>query len=110
MFDIIKVQDISVLHLYGEISLLEVEYIREVFHSLKNCDHRKIVLDLANVDHVHFRAVQHWAHEAKLLQGIEGDLCLVKPSRETKNMMQFTGADQYLRDYETLADAILSFL
>ncbi len=110
MFDISKVHDISILHLYGEISLLEMDFIQKVFESLKKCQHNKILIDLARVDHVHFQAVKHWASEALRLREGDGDLKVVGANVKTKQMMQFTGADQCLRDYSSIGDAILSFL
>jgi anti-anti-sigma factor len=110
MYDMTKVSDISILHLYGEISLMEMEMIATVIQSLKKCDHHKILLDLAQVDHVHFQAVKGWVKEAEDLRWGSGDLRLVGLTKKTREVFQFTGADQYLRDFSSMADAILSFL
>lgn len=110
MFDISWVSGISVLHLYGEVSQLEAELIERLIASLKKSDHKKILLDLAQVDHVNLQAVQRLSEQAKRLQQEEGDLKLVAVGEKSKQMLQFTGADQYLKDYSSLADAILSFL
>ncbi len=110
MYDMTKVSDVSILHLYGEISLMEMELIATVIQSLKKCDHHKILLDLAQVDHVHFQAVKCWVKEAEDLRWSSGDLRLVGVGKKTREVIQFTGADQYLRDFSSMADAILSFL
>lgn len=110
MYDISKVDDISVLHLYGEVSLLEMEIIQKLIASLKKNNHTKILIDLAQVDHVHFQAVQRWAEAALALQAEEGDLKIAGANTETQQVLKFVGADQHLKDYASIADAILSFL
>ncbi|MDO8519699.1 MAG: hypothetical protein Q7T11_06010 [Deltaproteobacteria bacterium] len=110
MFEITKADDIAILHLYGEISRLEMQKVAALITSLKKHRHHKILIDLANVDHLHFEAVKRWAMEARELQGVNGDLKIVFPNDHTRKMMKFTGADQYLKDYSNVAEALLSFL
>lgn len=110
MYELKQVGDISILHLFGEVSLAEMEKIQEIFKSLRQTSSSKILLDLSQVDHIHFRAVERWALEAIDLQKNEGGLKLVAPNREAKHILQFTGADQFLEDYFNLSEAILSFL
>ena len=110
MFEISKANDIAILHLYGEISLLEMQKVQELIYSLKKHNHNKILIDLANVDHLHFEAVKRWAMEAMELREKNGDLKIVFPNDQARKMMTFTGADQYLKDYSNVAEALLSFL
>lgn len=110
MFDVSTSQDISILHLYGEISLLEVDIIDRMIQSFKKHKHFKILLDLAEVDHVHFQAVKNWAKEAQELQSTDGDLKIAEANKDTQNTIKFIGADQYLRDYASASEALLSFL
>lgn len=110
MIDISTSYDISILHLYGEISLLEADLIEKMIESFKRHKHFKILLDLAQCDYVHFQAVKKWAEQAKQLQSVNGDLKLAQVGRDTKNIIKFIGADQYLRDYSSASDALLSFL
>lgn len=110
MFDVSKIQDISILHLYGEISILEMELVQNLIESFKKHRHHKILIDLARVDHIHFEAVKRWGKEAENLRGVEGDLKLVNTNNQVKNILKFTGADQFLQDYSSMADAVLSFL
>lgn len=110
MFDITKVQDISILHLHGEISLLEFEMIQRIIDSFKRHHHLKILLDLAQVDYIHFKAIYHLARKAIELRSCEGDLKLASLNPKTRQVLVFTGADQYLTDYATVGEAVLSFL
>lgn len=110
MFEVTKIDDIAILHLFGEITQLEMEHIEKIIISFKKHHHRKIVLDLAHVDHVHFQAVKNWIETAKLLRGESGDLKIVNAGEQTRQVFKFTGADQHLSDYASMGDAILSFL
>lgn len=110
MFEITKANDIAILHLYGEIAQLEMELIQKIIHSFKCHDQNKILLDLARVDHVHFEAVKKWAEEARELRNRQGDLKLIRPSPNTREILKFTGVDQHLQDYASVSEAILSFL
>lgn len=110
MYELSKVSDISILHLYGEVTLLEVELLQKVIDSLKRHHHNNILIDLLRVDHLHLKAINRWTQEAHELRQKNGDLKLVTQSNDTKNMMVFTGADQSLEDYSSMSEAILSFL
>lgn len=110
MFNISKAHDISILHLYGEISLLEMELIQNTLQSFKKTKHNKVLLDLAEVDHIHFKVVKKLASEAMAFRQENGDLKLVSPNDNTKLILKFTGADHHLKDYATVGEAILSFL
>ncbi len=110
MVEVTKVEDISILHLFGEITMLEVEMIEKIFQSLKKCNMNKIILDLARVDHLHFEAVKKWSREAVGLRLNSGDLKLVNITPKTRDVLRFAGADQCFDDFGVLSDAILSFL
>lgn len=108
--EVTKVHDISVLHLFGEVSLLEIDQIERVLNSLKRSQNRKIILDMTSVDHIHYLVVKKLVENAIHLRSQNGDLKLVNMCPDAKCVMQFTGADQYLEDYATISEGILSFL
>lgn len=110
MFETTKAHDISILHLYGEISLIEIELIQNMLSSFRKSHHNKVLLDLAQVDYLHFQAVRKWAQEAVAFRRRDGDLGLISANRQAKLVLQFTGADQHLKDYASIGEAILSFL
>lgn len=110
MFEVSKVNDISILHLYGDLALLEVELIEKTIQSFKKCNHYKILLDMAEVDYLHFQVAQKLVREANDLRLKEGDLKLAQSNEQTREILKFTGADQSLEDYSSVSEAILSFL
>lgn len=110
MFDISKAHDVSILHLYGELSLLEMELLEKTIRSFKKSQHYKILLDLAGVDHVHYEVTRRLAVQAVRLKNREGDIKLANLNENNRKIFKFTGADQFLEDYSSVSDAILSFL
>lgn len=108
--EVTKVHDISVLHLFGEVSLMEFDQIERVLSSLKKSQNHKVILDMTSVDHIHYLVVKRLVDNALNLRRHSGDLKLVSLNNDAKNVIQFTGADQYLEDYATISEGILSFL
>ena len=110
MFDISKADDISILHLYGDLSLMEMELLEKAIQSFKKCRHYKIVLDLARVDYLHLQVANKLAREANELRSFQGDLKLVNTNAQLRDSLKFVGADCRLKDYSSISEAILSFL
>ncbi len=110
MFDVSKAYDVSILHLYGELSLLEMELIEKTIRSFKKSKHYKILLDMAGVDHVHYEVTRKLAVQAVRLKNQRGDIKLANVNETSRQIFKFTGADQFLEDYSSVSDAILSFL
>lgn len=108
--EITKVHDISVLHLFGEVSVLEMSLIERTLASLFNSRNNKVLIDLSEVDHVHYLIIKKLVDSVKRFRNGQGDIKLVNMNPETKDIIRFTGADQHLEDYSTISDAILSFL
>lgn len=108
--EVTKMHDISVLHLFGEISFLEIDRIERTLHSLHQSNNKNILIDMSYVDHIHYMVIKRLVHSAIKIRAQEGDIKLANINPETKEMIKFTGADQYLEDYATISEAMLSFL
>lgn len=110
MIEFSQIQDVSVLHLYGEVSLFEMEHLSRLIDSIKKTGSSKILLDLAQTDHIHYKVFQICVEKASHLRKENGDIKLVGAGLKSGEIFKFTGADQHLEDYASLADGILSFL
>lgn len=109
--ELTKVHDISVLHLFGEVSLMELDQIEKVLVSLKKSKNNKVILDMTSVDHIHYVVIKRLVENARTLRDeLGGDLKLVNVNDEARHVIRFIGADQYLEDYATISEGILSFL
>lgn len=108
--EISKVHDISILHLFGEVTFMEIDRIEQTLESLKKSANRNVLIDMTSVDYVHYLVVKRLIDNAINFREINGDIKLVNVNNETREMIRFTGADQFLEDYASISEAILSFL
>jgi anti-anti-sigma factor len=108
--EVTRVSDISILHLFGEVSFLEMNRIEKTLASLRRSNFNKVLLDLSSVDHVHYMVMKRLVENAVDLRNKRGDIKLAGLNDETREILRFTGADQYLQDYASISEAILSFL
>ncbi|EKD41447.1 MAG: hypothetical protein ACD_73C00719G0001, partial [uncultured bacterium] len=97
MFEFSKINEVAILHLFGELSSLEIDWVAHVMESFKKCKRHKFLADLAYADHVHFQAVRHWAVSTQDLASINGDVGRFK---------KFAGADQHMKDYSLVAEVM----
>jgi len=108
--EVSKLHDISVLHLFGEVSFMEIDYIEKTLSSLKKTNNNKILIDMTSVDHIHYLVIKRLVENVVRFRENKGDIKLVNVKAEAKELIRFTGADQFLEDYATISEAILSFL
>ncbi len=108
--EITKIHDISILHLFGEVSFMELDRIEKALNSFKKTNHNKVLIDLTSVDYIHYLVIKRLADRANQFRGQQGDIKLVSATDDARDMIRFTGADQLLEDYATISEAILSFL
>lgn len=108
--EISKIHDVSVLHLFGEVSFLEMDQIEKTLVSLRQARSHNVLIDMNFVDHIHYRIIKRLVHSAFEFRHQAGDIKLARLKPETREVIKFTGADQVLEDYATISEAILSFL
>lgn len=108
--EISKVHDISILHLFGEVSFMEMDRIEQALNSMRKSSSNKILIDMTSVDYIHYLVIKRIIDNALNLRETNGDIKLVNVNAEAREMIRFTGADQFLEDYATISEAILSFL
>jgi len=107
--ELLKIHDVSILQLFGEISVHDVISMERLFASLRKTQHHKVILDMGSVDHIHYRVVKKLIEEAGEFRKYRGDLKIINLNPQTKEIFRFIGADQLLEDYENLLEGVLSF-
>lgn len=104
-----KVEDISILNPAGELDTHEGRILLQQIANLIKFDWRKIVLDLREVDHIHFRFLSELGTAAHASSLQSGGIKLANLNPYTREILKMTGADKYLETYDSVAEAILSF-
>lgn len=107
--ELLKIHDVSILRLFGEISFQDAFRMEKIFESLRKTRHHKVILDMGSVDHIHYRVVKKLIEEAIEFRKYYGDLKIVNLNSQTKEIFRFIGADQHLEDYDNLSEGVLSF-
>jgi anti-anti-sigma factor len=109
MYEISSVDDVTVLHLSGEVSHTEMLTIENVIGKLMKTSKNKIVLNFKKVEHVNYKTISRLLENATTLRSLEGDLKCASLNHYNQKIFKFTGADQVVESYDSVYDAIMSF-
>jgi anti-anti-sigma regulatory factor len=112
-----SIDDVSVFGPSGEIDTEEgrrlLAQIGELVRPRKGRSSQgetcKIVLDLKNVEHVHYKILSDLMILSRLTALTTGGIKLANLTPYTQKLLRITGVDQYFETYESVADAVLSF-
>lgn len=103
------VNDISIVGPSGELDLREGEALLETIGSLLRHEWVKIVLDLGEVEHIHFHFLNRLLALAHAFQPEQGAIKIANLNAYTRELLRLTGVDRFFDTYDSVADAILSF-
>ena len=103
------IHNISVFDPSGELDYQDGRKILDQIGNLVKCDWNKIVLDLRQVDHIHYRFLSELQAVANFCSHASGGIKLANLSPYTKDILKITGVDRYFETYDSVADAVLSF-
>jgi anti-anti-sigma factor len=109
MFEMSTFDDVSVLHLSGEVSHSEMSQITGILGELLSSAKTKIVLNFQKVEHINYKSIQSLLNEAFKLRRLEGDLKCASLNHYNKKIFRFTGADEIVESYDSVYDAVMSF-
>lgn len=109
MYSLERIDDITVLQLFGEVNFPEMNLLVGVLNQLMESSQHKIVLNFEEVEHVNYKTLQTLLERALKFRALQGDLKCASLNHYTHNIFRFTGTDQVMEAYETVPEAILSF-
>ncbi len=109
MYSLDQVKDVSIVNLLGELDQECVLALKMLIQQLLSKQMSKLVLNFASVEHVHFKSLQEILEQALKLRKFSGDLKFAQLTPYTRSIFKFMGVDQFLEDYASVDEAILSF-
>lgn len=109
MYEISTVDDVTVLHLTGEVSHSEMHQIEGMLGELIISNKHKVVLNFQKVDHVNYKTIFRLLDRVTKLRSLAGDLKCASMNSYTQKIFRFTGADQIVESYDSVYDAVMSF-
>jgi len=104
-----RVDDISVLHLSGEIDPVDGGRWLKRIQALMKREFSKIVINLGEVDHIHYRFLAELVTLARVSSVMAGGIKLANVTPYHRNIIRFTGVERFFETYDSVAEAILSF-
>jgi anti-anti-sigma factor len=109
MLNLQNYEDVSILHLTGELGPREIERVGRALLSLLRKHKTKMVLDFQEVDHIHYPSIRPLVETIAKLRRYRGDLKFAGMNDYTQRIFRFVGASDFVENFETVPDAVLSF-
>lgn len=104
-----QIDDVSVMEPEGELNGQEAEVVLAKIGELIRRQDIKIVLDLRDVEHIHFRFLGDLLPLARASSCLSGGIKLANVSPYADKILKIAGVDRFFETYESVADAVLSF-
>ena len=102
--------DVAILRCEGEMGTMELAHLGEELFRLAHRGVRKVVVDLAKVEHVDYRGLKAMAARARLLRGAGGDLKLAGLSPYLATIFRAAGVEEEFQMYPNAELAQLAFV
>ena len=99
---------VSVIDLTGEVGYPEVQEVRRVILSLLRKRQHRMILNFSGVNHIHYRSLDLLKKTLSHLKTFHGDLKVTGLSPYVRDIINFTGAADWIESFDTVAEAILS--
>ncbi|MDO8462496.1 MAG: STAS domain-containing protein [Deltaproteobacteria bacterium] len=100
---------ISVLEPTGDLGQREMTTLCKTIQSLFEKEWVYVVLNLSQVTHLHYEAVQKLVLSLVTLRLAHGDLKIAHLSSYHRKIFEFAGIHNHFETYDSLAEAVLSF-
>jgi anti-anti-sigma factor len=104
-----QIHDVAVIRLSGELTIDYLNSLERLLSWLAHSQQTKILLDMSQVDYLHYKIVYSMVENALVFRLSNGDLKFLKLSGEARDVVRFVGAHQVIEDFDSLSEALLSF-
>ncbi len=101
------INDVSILHLDGEIMPSDMEGIEQTLFELRQHQHNKILIDMSSVEHVHYRVLPRLAAHALSVREEQGDIRVASLQGDSESVFRLMQGDRYMQEYEALTEDVL---
>lgn len=108
MFEVKKLNDISVVGLNGELSRNNMHVLEDLLSSLSNCEQNNIILNLQHLSHLDYQTVRRIAERIVQFKCDGGDLKMAAANGYIRSIMRAMGLDEEV--YQSVEEALLSFV
>lgn len=104
-----RINDIAIVRPHGDLDLAREGLLTKTLHSLLTAQVSKVIVDLAEVNHINYQLLGRLARLVPLFRNLQGDVRFVGMTPYLKNIFIVAAPDIELQSYRTLGEAALSF-
>jgi anti-anti-sigma factor len=104
-----QINDIAIITPHGDLERYLESLLTRVLGSLLDADTRKVILNLSEVEYVHYELLQNLTQVITLFRSIDGDLRFAEANSYVKKIFQAATFDTCGGIFDSLGDALLSF-
>jgi anti-sigma B factor antagonist len=105
----VAVRDVAILRCEGEMGVMELTHLGEELFRLAHRSVRRVVVDLALVDHVDYRGLKALAARGRLLKTAGGGIKLAGLSPYLAAIFRAAGVEEEFEFFETAEAAKAAF-
>lgn len=106
---VLQIADVSIFHPAGELDPLEGGELMKKIRRFLHRDWSKIVLDLTEVNHIHYRVLGDLLRLATASAVRAGGIKLANLTPYNREILRLAGLERFFETYDSVAEAILSF-
>jgi anti-anti-sigma factor len=107
--EIEQIHDVAIITPQGDLERYQESLLSRVLGSLLNSDTRKVVLNLSQVEYVHYELLRRLTEAVMVFRGINGDLRFAEANSHVKKIFQAVAFDTCGGIFDSLGEALLSF-
>lgn len=104
-----RYDDVSVVNLAGDIDSENGKELIDRIWVLIRSQWKKIVLDLKDVDHIHYKVFSDLMVLDHMTTFVAGGIKLANVTPYAREILRVAGVDGQLETYDSVAEAVLSF-
>ena len=101
--------NISIVEPSGEVGRFEGQLLLKNILNLIQHRWKKIVLDLGEVEHIHYRVLAELGTVLSESDGQVGTVKLANLNSYHRELLKVAGVDHFFETYDSVAEAVLSF-
>ncbi len=104
-----RIDDVAIIKPQGDLERYLETNLSKLLSSLINSNSFKVILDLSEVNHIHYDLLKRLTQTVALFQGLEGDLLFASATPYVRKIFQAVACDVGRHIFNSIGEALLSF-
>lgn len=104
-----QIDDVAVIKPHGDLERYLEARLSQLLSSLIDANSYKVIVDLSEVEHVHYDLLRRLTRTVALFQGLNGNLFFASATPYVKRIFQAVACDLGHQVFNSIGEALLSF-